>query len=137
MSPLPSVSAPRLFHVFVLCLRSITEQVWDSKGWLSTKNVSPLLGSGMIDLAGSSIVHVVGGLCGLWGAVMVGPRARRFVNGVETSFPAHNVALVVLGWYVLRGWCACRSGWPLRDWPRLSWATMTGALKSGACESAG
>lgn len=89
----------------------LAHAVWDSKGWLSTKNVSPLLGSGMIDLAGSSIVHVVGGLCGLWGAVIVGPRARRFVNGVETSFPAHNVALVVLGCFLLwTGWFGFNAG---------------------------
>lgn len=137
MSPLHLVSGPRLLHVFTLFLRSTTNQVWDSKGWLSARNVNPLLGSGMIDFAGSSIVHVVGGLCGFWGALIVGPRTGRFVNGVTTSFPAHNVALVVLGWYVLRGWCACRSGRPLRDWPRLSCAKMTSALKSGAFESAG
>lgn len=119
MSLLHPVDAPRLLHVLTLFLGSTTMQVWDSKGWLSTNNENPLLGSGVIDFAGSSIVHVVGGLCGLWGALIVGPRAGRFVNGVESPFLGHNVSLVVLGWYVLRGWCASRSGRPLRDCLRL------------------
>lgn len=76
--------------------------MWDNHGWLSTSNANPLLGSGMIDFAGSALVHVVGGLCGFWGALIVGPRTGRFVNGIVTPFLGHNVSLVVLGWYVLR-----------------------------------
>lgn len=94
------------------------QQVWDTKGWLSAHNVSPLLGSGMIDFAGSSIVHVVGGLSGLWGALIVGPRTGRFVNGVATPFPGHNVALIVLGWYVFRI-CVCLDSEDLPSFPRL------------------
>lgn len=81
------------------------QQVWDTRGWLSARNVSPLLGSGVIDFAGGAIVHVVGGLCGLWGALIVGPRTGRFVDGVGTAFLGHNVTLIVLGWYVLPMGC--------------------------------
>ena len=35
-------------------------------GWL--KNL------GYVDFAGSSVVHVVGGICALWGAKILGPR---------------------------------------------------------------
>jgi ammonia channel protein AmtB len=42
-----------------------TETGW-GKGWL--KNL------GYVDFAGSSVVHVVGGICSLWGAKILGPR---------------------------------------------------------------
>ena len=44
------------------------ENDW-GKGWL--KNL------GYIDFAGSSVVHVVGGICALWGAKILGPRYGR------------------------------------------------------------
>ncbi|KAK1870444.1 hypothetical protein I4F81_012903 [Pyropia yezoensis] len=69
----------------------------------------------MIDFAGSSIVHVVGGLSGLWGALIVGPRTGRFVNGVATPFPGHKVALIVLGCLLLwTGWFGFNAGAMLR-----------------------
>ncbi|GAB0498463.1 hypothetical protein MMPV_009807 [Pyropia vietnamensis] len=89
----------------------LAHAVWDSHGWLCTQNANPLLGSGMIDFAGSALVHVVGGLCGLWGALIVGPRSGRFVNGVVTPFLGHNVSLVVLGCLLLwTGWFGFNAG---------------------------
>ena len=65
-----------------------------------------LFGSGMIDFAGSAVVHMVGGLTGMVGSIMVGPRIGRFDsewNPVE--MPGHSAILVVLGTILLWfGW---------------------------------
>ena len=42
-------------------------------GWLSQL--------GFVDFAGSIVVHAVGGFAGLAGAIALGPRIGRFVNG--------------------------------------------------------
>ena len=85
----------------------VVHWVWDSYGWLSAFNPDPLLGTGMIDFAGSGVVHMVGGFAGLWGAVMVGPRIGRFRsdNGHLVDMPGHSATLVVLGTFILWfGW---------------------------------
>jgi len=65
-----------------------------------------LFGSGMIDFAGSAVVHMVGGLTGMVGSIMVGPRIGRFDsewNPIE--MPGHSAILVVLGTVLLWfGW---------------------------------
>lgn len=44
--------------------------VWNPEGWLFLK--------GYHDFAGSSVVHLVGGISGLVGSIIVGPRIGRF-----------------------------------------------------------
>eukprot|EP00756_Hemistasia_phaeocysticola_P036673 Hpha_TRINITY_DN16654_c0_g4::TRINITY_DN16654_c0_g4_i1::g.183213::m.183213/K03320/amt, AMT, MEP; ammonium transporter, Amt family len=58
----------------------VVHWVWSGKGWLSAfattaDRVNP---NGMIDYAGSGVVHAVGGWAGLCGAWIVGPRKGRF-----------------------------------------------------------
>ena len=45
---------------------------WNPNGWLTIR--------GYHDFAGSSVVHLLGGTCGLMGCLMVGPRINRFKN---------------------------------------------------------
>lgn len=66
-------------------------------------------GLGYSDFAGSGIVHMVGGLFGLVGAKILGPRAGRFGHIREakeaSEFRPHNVPLVVMGTLILWfGW---------------------------------
>lgn len=49
------------------------------------------------DYAGSTGVHVLGGLTGLVGAIFVGARRGRFVNGESRPIPGHNIPMAVLG----------------------------------------
>lgn len=101
----------RVLHLFRGCLRPLiwllhvhwspVEQVWDTKGWLSSRNASPLLESGAIDFAGGLVVHFVGGLSGFWGALILGPRIGRYVDGKLVHIPGHSTSLVVLGRYVI------------------------------------
>lgn len=66
----------------------------------------------MIDFAGSGVVHMVGGLAGLAGCVLLGPRMGRFDStGRPIEMPGHSAVLVVLGtvllWWVQMGRDGC------------------------------
>ncbi|KAL2465058.1 Ammonium transporter 1 member 2 [Abeliophyllum distichum] len=58
----------------------VSHWFWSGDGWASaSKSDNHLLfGSGVIDFAGSGVVHMVGGIAGLWGALIEGPRIGRF-----------------------------------------------------------
>ena len=81
---------------------------WNSNGWLNAASFMP---TEFIDLAGSSIVHAVGGWAALVGAFMVGPRLGKFVKGKVEAIPGHNKTLATLGvmalWF---GWFGFNGG---------------------------
>jgi Amt family ammonium transporter len=79
---------------------------WCAEGWMGYATVKPLLSVGYVDFAGSGVVHMVGGLTGLIGATMVGPRLGRFdADGNPVEMPGHSAILVVLGTVLLWfGW---------------------------------
>ncbi|GKF10653.1 ammonium transporter 1 member 1-like protein, partial [Tanacetum coccineum] len=70
------------------------------------------LGSGVIDFAGSGVVHMVGGIAGLWGALIEGPRIGRFdQSGRSVALKGHSASLVVLGTFLLWfGWYGFNPG---------------------------
>ena len=77
--------------------------VWGG-GWLAEM--------GALDYAGSGVVHAVGGFVALTGAVVVGPRMGKFVNGVAQELPAHSTPFVVVGTFILFfGWFGFNIGW--------------------------
>ncbi|MCO5614078.1 hypothetical protein L7F22_068359 [Adiantum nelumboides] len=91
----------------------VSHWVWSVDGWLSASNADNLLfGSGAIDFAGSGVVHMVGGLAGLWGALIEGPRIGRFdSNGRSLQLKGHSATLVVLGTFMLWfGWYGFNPG---------------------------
>ena len=60
---------------------------------------------GFKDYAGSGAVHLFGGLVGLSAAWALGPRLRKYINGIPQALPGHNVPLAVLGAFILAfGW---------------------------------
>ncbi len=66
---------------------------------------------GFHDYAGSNCIHMVGGICALIGAWMLGPRIGKFVrdkSGKVTkvnAFPGHNLVIGALGVFILwLGW---------------------------------
>ena len=74
--------------------------VW-GQGWLQNL--------GFYDFAGSSVVHMTGGISGLVGAIFLGPRKGRFQHPEE--FKPHNMPLVVLGMFILwLGWYGFNGG---------------------------
>ncbi len=60
---------------------------------------------GFYDLAGSTFVHSVGGWAALVGAIMVGPRIGKYVNGKTHAIPGSNLGFATLGVFLLWfGW---------------------------------
>ena len=78
-----------------------THWVWGG-GWLAQM--------GYHDFAGSSVIHMVGGLTALIGAALLGPRIGKFMkkDGKVTkvnAFPGHNLVIGALGVFILWfGW---------------------------------
>ncbi|MCO5556438.1 hypothetical protein L7F22_009987 [Adiantum nelumboides] len=91
----------------------VAHWIWSGDGWLSASKASgALFGSGVIDFAGSGVVHMVGGIAGLWGALVEGPRIGRFdANGKSQQLRGHSATLVVLGTFLLWfGWYGFNPG---------------------------
>ena len=67
--------------------------IWGG-GWLSTL--------GFHDFAGSTCVHMVGGLIACLGAAMLGPRIGKYdKNGKARAIPGHNIMAMALGVFIL------------------------------------
>ncbi|XP_054805292.1 ammonium transporter 1 member 1-like [Prosopis cineraria] len=92
----------------------VSHWVWSSDGWANAGRPESdlLFGSGAIDFAGSGVVHMVGGVAGLWGALIEGPRIGRFDHsGRPVSLRGHSATLVVLGTFLLWfGWYGFNPG---------------------------
>jgi Amt family ammonium transporter len=79
--------------------------VWGG-GWLATLGANYGLGHGVVDFAGSSVVHAVGGFAALAGAMVLGPRIGKFKkDGTPVAIPGHNIPMAILGTIILVfGW---------------------------------
>jgi len=77
--------------------------VWGG-GWLSQL--------GFHDFAGSGVVHAVGGLVGLAGAMVLGPRFGKYdKNGKPQAIPGHNIPFAAIGVFILWfGWFGFNPG---------------------------
>ena len=77
--------------------------IWGG-GWLGEK--------GLIDFAGSTVVHSVGGWAALAGAIVLGPRLGKYgPNGNVKAIPGHNIPLAALGVFILWfGWFGFNPG---------------------------
>lgn len=77
--------------------------IWGG-GWLSER--------GMIDFAGSTVVHSVGGWAALIGALLIGPRVGKYgKDGKSHAIPGHNITLGALGVFILWfGWFGFNPG---------------------------
>jgi Amt family ammonium transporter len=85
--------------------------VWGG-GFLSTLGREFGLGHGHVDFAGSTVVHMTGGVTALAGAIVLGPRAGKFRrDGTIGLMPGHNLPLAVLGTLLLGfGWFGFNAG---------------------------
>ncbi len=89
---------------------------------------------GFHDYAGSNCIHMVGGICALIGAAMVGPRIGKFERdqkGKVTkvhAFPASNIAMGALGVFILWfGWYGF-NGAAATDVPTLASVFLTSTV---------
>ncbi len=119
------------FVVFSLVLTAFIYPVAGSWTW----NEGWLFQLDFIDFAGSSIVHSVGAWAGLVGAMLLGPRLGKFVNGRAQAMPGHNMAIATLGALILWiGWYGFNPGSQLQmdQWVPYLAVTTTLAAAGGA-----
>ncbi|MDI3543099.1 MAG: ammonium transporter, Amt family [Candidatus Atribacteria bacterium] len=95
-----------LVYSFVICALIypvVGHWIWGG-GWLGNR--------GIIDFAGSTIVHSVGGWAALAGAILIGPRLGKYNNdGTSNAIPGHNIPLATLGTFILWfGWFGFNPG---------------------------
>lgn len=85
--------------------------VWGG-GWLAQLGREFHLGHGHVDFAGSSVVHMVGGVAALAGAMVLGPRIGKYTrDGKVNAIPGHHMPMAVLGVLILAfGWFGFNAG---------------------------
>ena len=77
----------------------VAHTLWSDHGLLSPERGGSVLNTnGVLDNAGSMVVHVTGGVTSLVGAWMVGPRIGRFdIDGKVVPFKGHSMVRERLG----------------------------------------
>jgi Amt family ammonium transporter len=85
--------------------------VWGG-GWLSKLGSNFGLGHGHVDFAGSSVVHMTGGVLALVGAKLLGPRQGKFTkDGTPMAIPGHHLPMAIVGCFILAfGWFGFNAG---------------------------
>lgn len=84
--------------------------VWGG-GWLAQMGKNWNLGHGAVDFAGSGVVHSMGGIIALAGAIIIGPRIGKYINGKPQAIPGHSIPLAVIGTFILAfGWFGFNPG---------------------------
>jgi Amt family ammonium transporter len=92
---------------------------WGPDGFLALMGTPghfmPSLGQGFRDFAGSTVVHTIGGMVSLAGAIVLGPRIGRVFyrdNKLKGGLPApHNLPLAAVGAFLLWfGWYGFNPG---------------------------
>ena len=99
------------FFISMFTYPVYADWVWGG-GWLSQLGKNYGLGHGVLDFAGSSVVHMVGGVSALAGAIVLGPRMGKYrANGTPVAIPGHHIPMAVIGCLVLFfGWFGFNSG---------------------------
>jgi ammonium transporter, Amt family len=108
--------------------------VWGG-GWLSQLGVNLGLGHGHVDFAGSSVVHMTGGVAALAGAIVLGPRIGKFRrDGHIGAIPGHNLPMAMIGTLILAfGWFGFNAGSTLAaSDPRIGLIAANTMLSSAA-----
>ena len=75
-------------------------------GWLAKTWATMSLGAGYVDFAGSGVVHMVGGVAALAGAIVLGPRIGKYdKKGNAITIAGHDIPMAMLGTFILLfGW---------------------------------
>jgi Amt family ammonium transporter len=75
-------------------------------GWLNQLGNNLELGFGYVDFAGSGVVHAMGGIAALAGAIVLGPRIGKYgKDGKPRTIAGHNIPMAMLGTFILLvGW---------------------------------
>jgi Amt family ammonium transporter len=105
------------FMIYGCCIGTIMYPVFGNwvwgNGWLAELGVNFGIGHGHVDFAGSSVVHMQGGVIGLIFAWLIGPRHGKYDKSGKLVHPivAHNIPFVMLGTFILAfGWFGFNPG---------------------------
>merc|ERR1712167_518027 len=82
----------------------VVHWVWSGEGFMSAFNSEKtMLDIGVVDFAGSGVVHLCGAVAALCGAAVLGPRHNLYLaNGKRNhALDGHSPVLVVLGTIIL------------------------------------
>ncbi len=85
--------------------------VWGG-GWLSQLGTNFGLGNGYVDFAGSTVVHMQGGVIGLIYAWLLGPRYGKYnKDGSINPVTPHSIPMAIIGTFILAfGWFGFNPG---------------------------
>ena len=99
------------FFISMIVYPLYANWIWGG-GWLSTLGKNFGLGHGTVDFAGSSVVHMTGGVAALVGAKILGPRLGKFrKDGKPNAIPGHHIPMALLGCFILAfGWFGFNAG---------------------------
>ncbi len=99
------------FVIAMLIYPVYANWVWGG-GWLSQLGANFGLGHGHVDFAGSSVVHLTGGVTALVLAKLLGPRIGKYgADGRVNPIPPHNIPQVMTGTFILAfGWFGFNAG---------------------------
>jgi len=100
------------YLLYSVVISGIIYPIFGSWAWGSLYKGSGWLEKlGFMDFAGSTVVHSVGGWAALAGAIVLGPRIGKYVNGEVKAIPGHNITLGALGVFILWfGWYGFNPG---------------------------
>ena len=89
------------FFISMILYPFFANWVWGG-GWLATRGAKFGIGHGVVDFAGSGVVHSMGGMLALAGAIVIGPRIGKFKkDGTARAFPGHNIPMAIIGTIIL------------------------------------
>lgn len=95
------------FMIFVTILTSVIYPIVASWQW----GTGFLSQAGFSDFAGSTLVHSTGGWAALTGAIILGARKGKYVDGKVTPMPGSSMPLATLGVFILwLGWFGFNGG---------------------------
>ena len=96
------------FFIFTAILTAVIYPIQASWTWGGGFLASDF---GFVDLAGSAVVHVVGGTAALTAALFVGARNGRFVDGEKVTLGHYSLPLATIGTLILwMGWFGFNAG---------------------------
>jgi Amt family ammonium transporter len=103
------------FFIFSIFIGAVTYPIYGcwvwGGGWLAQLGKLGHLGHGVVDYAGSSVVHLQGGAIALILCWMLGPRIGKYKDGKPQPILPHHIPMVMLGTFILGfGWFGFNAG---------------------------
>ncbi len=104
------------FFIFSIFIGAFTYPIYGcwvwGGGWLAQLGTKAGIAHGVVDYAGSSVVHLQGGSLALITAILLGPRIGKYdENGKPKPILGHHIPMVMLGTFILAfGWFGFNAG---------------------------